>query len=76
MLWAGGGDGSWLQAALGIRRVAMLLCLVYSAAAAASKRCEHAARSCWRAPGCRTMPSRHELSILQHARQAPKFFND
>jgi hypothetical protein len=31
------GGGSWLQAALGIRRVAMLLYLVSSAAAAASK---------------------------------------
>ena len=50
-------------------------CLVYSAAAAASKRREHAARSCWRAPGCTTMPSLHELIISQRARQASKIVN-
>jgi hypothetical protein len=60
-------SGSWLRAAHGIRREAALLCLGYSAAAAASKRREHAARSCWRASGCRTIPARHELSILQRA---------
>ncbi len=72
-----GGGESWLQAALGTNtgRVAMLLCVVYSAAAAVSKRCKHAAHCSWRAYGCRTMLPRHELGILQHARQAPHRFN-
>jgi hypothetical protein len=62
-----GRGGSWLRAALGIHRVALLLCLVYLAATAASKRGEHAVRSYWRAPGSMIMPNAaqpHSLCIV------------
>ncbi len=55
-----GRGGSWLQAALGIHRVALLLCLVYLDAAAAF--CSY-----WCAPGSMIMPNAaqpHRLCIV------------